>query len=200
MDELQQNRYDMLLRRVGGLIGPGSKVTSVIAELFPMIDVENVPGELLILMGTRIVFGGGTVTGAAGQSPKVQLFNPVDSGHLVTITRLSIAANASTIVRWGVVNVALTTGVGTETFRDMRLPLTARPIGEMRQESAVALADGTNQTRVLTGEPYTIEDPNGLAVLLPGTGFEIGLTSVATTINHAWNWRERAAERSELNL
>ncbi len=45
--ELQQNRYDQLIRRVGGIIGPGSKVVEALGELFPVIDVENVPGELL---------------------------------------------------------------------------------------------------------------------------------------------------------
>jgi len=55
--ELQQNRYDQLLRRVGDLKGPGSKVNDVLQELFPTIDVENVPGELLFLMGTHIGLG-----------------------------------------------------------------------------------------------------------------------------------------------
>lgn len=200
MFEIQQNRYDQLLRRVGGLIGPGAKVGEVLSELFPMIDVERVPGELLLLMGTRIAIGGGIFTSAAGQSPKVQLFNPVDSGNIITVTRLTVSAGSNVLIRFGPVNLALTTGIGTETFRDMRLPLTDRPIGEIRQESAVALADGTGQVLVSPNIPFILEDPNGVVVLPPGTGFEIGRDDQLSTIVHYWNWRERVAEPSELNF
>jgi len=198
--EIQQNRYDQLMRRVGGLIGPGAKVAEVLAELFPVIDVERVPGELLILSGTRICIGGGQFSSAVGQSPKVQLFNPVDSGNLITVTRLVVSVSADATIRFGPVIVALTTGIGTETFRDMRLSLTQRPIGEIRQDTDVSLADGTGQVRVQASDPYTMQDENGIVVLPPGTGFEIGATTTNSTIAHAWNWRERVAEQSELNL
>ena len=39
MSQLQQSRYDQLLRRVGDLKGPGSKVNDVLHELFPMFDL-----------------------------------------------------------------------------------------------------------------------------------------------------------------
>jgi len=199
-DEIQQNRYDQLLRRVGGLIGPGAKVAEVLSELFPMFDVENVPGELLILGGTRICIGGGSITSAAAEAPRMQLFNPVDSGNLITLTSLIVSRAALGIIRFGPVTVPLATGIGTETFRDMRLALQDRPVGEIRTESSVALADATGQFRIPDSVPYTLEDENGVVVLPPGTGFEIGLASLQATIFTSWFWRERVAEPSELNL
>lgn len=198
--EIQQNRYDQLLRRVGGLIGPGAKVAEVLAELFPVLDVENVPGELLLLGGMRIAMGGGTFTSIAAQSPRIQLFNPVDSASIITLTRLTASTTSNDTVRFGPVTVPLTSGIGTETYRDLRLALAQRPVGEIRQESSVAFADGTGQSNVLAQTPYLLEDENGVCVLPPGSGFEIGITARLAPITTMWFWRERNAEASELNL
>lgn len=200
MTEIQQNRYDQLLRRVGGLIGPGAKVADVLTELFPMFDVENMPAELLLLSGTRLCIGGGVVTGVSAESTTAQLFNPADSGILATITSVIIAAQTTGIVRWGVVPVVRGVAVGTETFSDTRLGVVAQPVCDIREDSAVALADGTMQTRVLANTSLTIANQNAVAVLGPGTGFEIGLTTNNQDLNFAFQWRERVAERAELNL
>lgn len=197
--ELQQNRYDQLIRRVGGIVGPGSKVSEALTELFPVIDVERVPGELLLLGGTRLAFGGGTIVGAAGQRPKAQLFNPVGSGQLITVTSVIASTQVADTLRWGVQPIQLSTGIGTETFRDTRLGL-ARPTGAIFQESAVALASGTNQARLIVNDPIHLDDENAIAILAPGNGFEIGLSLVANSLFYTFSWRERTAERSELSF
>lgn len=200
MTELQQNRYDQLLRRVADLKGAGSKVNDVLQELFPMIDVENVPGELLLLMGTRICQGAVTITGAAGQAGRVQVFNPVGSGFIITVTSIIASYTSNALVRIGTTTTALTTGVGTETFRDRRLLATSRPVGQIRSLSSVALTGANLLFRTLATTPVKLTDPNGLAVLPPGTGYEIGTGTLAIETAASFLWRERVAQPSELNL
>jgi len=198
--ELQTNRYDALLRRVGDLKGPGSKVAEVLTELFPIFDVENLPSELYILGGTDICFGGGILTPAAGEFAGLQIFNPIGSSKILTVTSLVVASTANNTIRWGVSNNPLSNGIGTETFRDTRRTITARPSGQIRIESDAAFVGNTGQTRVLANDPFTLHDKNGLAVLLPGIGFDLGSQIAAAPVHFTFYWRERVAEPSELNL
>lgn len=199
--ELQQNRYDQLIRRVGNLKGPGSKVSEVLTELFPVFDVEHPPPELYILMATDICFAGGILTGLAGERPGFQLLNPVGSSKILTVTSFvatSLTTGAS--VRWGVTNAVLASGVGTETFRDTRKGITARPTGQFRIESQVALIGNTAQAKVLASDPLLVTDSDGLAILTAGIGFDVGSSVVADTFLVTIYWRERVAEPSEINL
>ena len=199
-DEIQQTRYDRLIRRVAGIIGPGSKVSQVITELFPMIDVENVPPELLILMGTQICMGGGSLGPIAGQACKGQLFNPVGSGIIITLTTIVVSHNVTGPMRWGRSGVVFGINIGTETFTDTRNDVTSRPVGEIHQKIEVALASGTNQTILISNTPLHIQPTNSICVLSPGFGFEVGSGVNNTEFHYGFNWRERPAEPSELNL
>ena len=200
--EIQQNRYDMLIRRVGGLIGPGSKVSEVISELFPMFDVENMPAELLRLAGTRICIGGGTLAATAGVAGTAVLENPAGSGMLVTLERVDFAMSAVKEIRWGVQNGfrATAVAIGTEDFRDVREFAPDQPTANVRQIAEVALANGTNQTRAIGNAGFVLDPPNSVCVLPPGTSFEIGCGGVNIAIFYGFSWRERVAEQSELNL
>jgi len=198
--EVQQTRWDRIIRRVSGSIGPGSRISETISELFPMIDVERVPGELLLLGGTAMCHGGGAILSIAGQSPTGQLFNPAESGHLITITGVYAALTKVTTIRWGTVVTQRLPVISTQVFRDMRRLPPALPVGQVSQQSAVAQASGTNQTRVLANTNLKLEDRNGIAVLPPGTGFEIGSESDSDTLRYSFYWRERPAEQSELSL
>lgn len=198
--EVQQTRWDRLIRRVSGSIGPGSRVSETLSELFPVVDVERVPAELLILGGTGLAFGGGQLVSAAGETPTAQLFNPADSGQLITVTNIRVAFAVPSIVRWGITQNQRGAAIGTQVYRDSRRLLPVTPVGQITQDSAVAFASGTNQARIPANETLTVEDQNAVAVLAPGTGIEIGTTSLNTTINYSFSWRERPAERSELSL
>jgi len=197
-NEIQQTRYDRLLRRVAGIIGPGSKVSEVLTELFPVLDVESVPSELLILAGTRTAFGGGNITSAAGESPKFGLFNPPGSNTIITLTRVifTVATSNSTL-RWGKNTNELSNLLSTQIFGDTRNPLANLPVGRISNESAVALANATGQAFILVRQPFVLENTNDLLILRPGIGFEIGLAGVAQQIAVTFYWRERAMETSE---
>jgi len=196
--DLQQNRYDQLIRRVGGIIGPGSKVAEALSELFPVIDVERVPGELLLLGGTQLCAGAGTRTGAVGEVARIQLFNPVGSGKLVTVSLLIVSSSTVSNIRvaWNI--TALTLGIGTEVFRDRRLAATSRPIGQIRTDSTVAFTDPNLNFRALGNTPYFLKDVNSLGVLPPGSGLEISNDNTNTQIFCSFLWRERVAIDSEL--
>lgn len=200
MSSINQNRYDQLVRRVMDLQGPGSKVNDVLTELFPMFDVENMPIELLRLSDTRVCMGGGLFVAVAAASPTAQLFNPVDSGKLVTITTVNLGFALATQIRWGVTVAVRGAALGTELFRDTRDLVPDLPTADVRAEVVAALASGTNQTRSGANSNFTLQDPDGVAVLAPGSGFEIGAAVQNNGGNFGFTWRERVAEPSELNL
>ena len=200
MSSINQNRFDQLIRRLCDLQGPGSKVNDVLTELFPMIDVERVPGELLALGGTVLGMGASSIVGAAAQTGKVQLFNPADSGFLATITRVLISTGTTQIIRLAPTNIVLTTGVGTQLHRDLRRPITTRPTMGMFQESSAGLVGAGMQFRVTVSQTFDLNDENGVVVLAPGSGFSVGTSVVATDLQITFLWRERPAEASELNL
>jgi len=198
--ELQQDRYDKTIRRAGAIIGPGSKVSEVLTELFPMFDVENLPPELFILGGTKLSFGGGTITAIAAEFPKAQLFNPVGSGKLVTITSVIAGCNGNTTMRWGLSGVQFLPVVSSQTIRDTRSLVPEQPIAQVSQQSSGAQANATGQVNILGNVALYLTDPNGIAVLAPGTGFEIGADLVVSRLKYTFYWRERQALQSELNL
>jgi len=198
--ELQQTRYDRLIRRVGGIIGPGSKVAEALAELFPVIDVERVPGELLVLGGTSLAHGSSILTGAAGERPSIQLFNPAESQKIVTISLMLISSGTGMIVRWNINATELADVVVGSQFRDSRLGIGTIPTTLVRDESKAAAIAARGQARVLSGDTLTITEENGVAVLSPGFGLEVQGATVATTLNVSFSWRERPAEASELNF
>lgn len=197
--EIQQNRYDQLIRRVGGIIGPGSKVAEVITELFPVIDVERVPGELLWLAGTRVAFGGGVAQSAVAERQAWQIFNPADSGHIITVTRASLASNFAEVFSMDMTTTQFISQPGTETFRDSRGG-SSSPVGTIGEQSAAGGVSQNFSAAVGIAEPYIWEDPNGIAVLLPGSGLNIGGDITNSTLSAGFFWRERVAEESELNV
>lgn len=198
--ELQQNRYDRLIRRVGGLIGVGSKVSEVIGELFPMIDVENLPGELFVLAETRLGMGAVTNAGFAALQNHHQLFNPVDSGQIITISHINIMSNATQLIRYGLVTVPLAAAITNRQFRDSRLPIGPNTLGELRGAQLAATTPNVGRIAVIANTNNVLEDRNDIAVLGPGTGFELLTESVNSSFLTSFFWRERAAEASELQF
>lgn len=200
MTELQQNRYDQLLRRVGDLKGGGSKVSEVLTELFPVIDVENVPGELLALTRTTLGVGSSEDTAGAGEVMKVQLFNPVGSGMLITCTSIFVACTITENIRIGVTFPKLADGIGTETRRDTRAGITARTVGQIRKESTAGVSDANMLVAVIADQGVHLLDANGLFVIAPGTGITVGNATAQKRLIVSFMWRERIAEPSELNF
>ena len=200
--EIQQSRWDKLLRRVSGSIGPGSRVGTSISDLFPVLDVESVPGELLLLSGTRICHGSAGATGAGGEVPNVILANPVDSGLLITLTQVSVAALVNTQrIRIAIEGAISGAAQNTQRFRDSRLlSLVSFPTGQIRTFSNPSVPAQDIDFIMKPDTTDFVSDPNGLAVLAPGTQYLVASLLVTGTIVVTFWWRERTAELSELNL
>jgi len=200
MANINQNRWDQLIRRVAAIVGPGSKVNNTIGDLFPMIDVENLPGELYLLAGTRLAMGGVVQVGSPGESARVQLFNPDDSGLIVTLTSVQLSVSASQVIRYVINNNAESTNDLGIRVRDTRLGVLTRPTAQVRSASNAAILAGTGEFRILANSPFVFTDPNGIAVLGPGTGITFNTFTAAQTLTANFLWRERVAEASELQF
>jgi len=198
--ELQQNRYDRLIRRVGGIIGVGSKVSEVLTELFPMIDVEGDRGELQLLSGTVIGAGSALKLGDAGERARIQLFNPLGSGKITTITDVYIGTSTTQSIPVARTTIALAAGIGTQLARDTRQLIGNRPVSRMFTDSEVALADANLNFQVGDANSLHVRVENDVMILAPGNGITVGANLVATTIIVTFFWRERVAEQSELTL
>ena len=200
MSEIQQGRYDALMRRVADLKGPGSKVNDVLEELFPMFDVENLPAELYRLANIELCMGGGFIAPVAAQAGRGQILNPAGSGKVMTVTQAGLTASGVGVIRWGRRDIPLTDNLSTQIFRDVRHPLPNLPTGQIRSQTSVALANANGQSHSLANTPFALKDPNGIAVLTEGTGFEIGFSTVNLNVTFYFYWRERVVEPSETNF
>ena len=200
MAEIQQTRYDRLIRRVTGAIGPGSKVAEVITELFPMVDVERVPGELLKLSGTRLGFGGIQLAAVLAESPKIQLFNPVDSGLLVTVTTIMASISIDGVITLGLDADPLPEGPGIDVERDTREGTLNQPTASILTLSDATAGPNFFPNIVLKRDPLTFQDENALFILAPGTGVTVSTTTTNIQLAANFFWRERAAELSELQF
>jgi len=197
--ELQQNRYDQLMRRVGDLKGPGSKVNDVLQELFPVIDVENVPGELLVLMGTRVGWVAASTSPGVGERGGIQLFNPAGSGHIITVTKVHVSVVPTMNITMGLASIAFPTFIDIALFRDGRILPSGSGVAQIRT-SLVATAKLSVFIRIIAGNTYEFSDPNGVCILGPGTGIEVVAGATNSGISCTYVYRERVAEPSELNF
>ncbi len=199
--EVQQTRWDRIIRRVSGSIGPGSRVSETLSELFPVVDVEQVPAELLALGGTHMAMGRSTAAPLAANFQLSMLRNPGGSNAIITL--LAVAINTS-----GLAGVAL--GLTLNTFSNLNTANTAfsdgrlfgipQPVGEVRDEPN--LVAGV-EFFVLDADQVKgglIQPPKALAVISPGTGFSVSTRSANVSLLCSFLWIERPAEQSELSL
>lgn len=197
-NDLQQTRYDQLVRRVGGIIGPGSKVAEALPELFPMINVEDPPAELLMLGGSRLCMGRVELAaGGAGNFVQVLLRNPAGSGQLARIVQVSVLVTTAQEIVCGPTLNSLA-AVGTTAFADLRLfPQVPSMVTQGVNTGLVAgstfFSFDTQNNAVNVWEP-----PVACGVIVPGTAFGVGsnVSNLAATISFLWV--ERTALESEL--
>jgi len=198
--ELQQARYDQLLRRVGDLKGPGSKVGEVLTELFPVVSVEDLPLELRVLAGWRAAMIEVERLAAVAEVVAANLFNPAGSGVIAVVERVWWRVNATDNVEFDIVQVNLSGGQTKGLFRDSRL-------GGDRLSTLFATTqtnigtDGIQRYFTIADEIGKIEHDQGLFVLSPGNGLQVGYAGVTNKLLQVnFQWRERTAEPSELSF
>ncbi len=200
MTEIQQNRYDQLIRRVANIVSPGSMVNDALNELFPMIDVENLNAELALLTGWRLGFSSTAQNALAANQNLVQLFNPADSSLLVVLERADFRNSVSQIIEYGLATAALTNFTANQAMRDTREGILTSPVAQLREVQQVASIAAFGQFLLQADVTFTMEEKAGLFVLAPGTGITFSTTVVNTTSLIQFLWRERLAEPAELNF
>ena len=199
-NELQTARYDNLVRRLGGLLGPGSKVTETLSELFPVIEMENLPAELLFLGGWLTGMNTAIQGATVGQSSRVQVFNPVGTGKIAVITQIHVTTSGgvSVFIDWEI-NATPFPVIVTGTTRDTHAGF---PQGTALSTGVLATGNTPRAgTFILPPEDtFTFTAENGIAVLTPGSGLELGTNLDNIALSVTFFWRERVALPSELNF
>lgn len=200
--EVQQNRWDQLVRRASGSIGPGSRVGETLSELFPVLDVENVPVELMLLSGWRLGMGTANLPASAADLNQIQLFNPEDSGHLVVPTHVLLhnAGTTRQFIESNFSTTALADNVGNVVFRDTRLGVASGTVTQVRTVQQPGGLPSIWQVIVSPNENFILENLNGLCVLAPGTGYNWANTVINEQFAVSFLFRERVALESELQF
>ncbi len=199
MTELQQNRYDQLLRRVGDLKGPGSKVNDALTELFPTIDVENVPLELLFLSGTRIAQGFSNIGPTAAVLAASSLANPANSGQLVRLKRVAVFSDTAQLISAGPTTTLLA-GNGVKRLTDTRSGIALSPTADIETETRATVVANFFHVRVDGINTVFWSPADGICVLAPATSYAFTANVVNTSLEVSYEWEERVAQPSELNL
>ena len=200
MTELQQNRYDRLIRRVGGLIGAGSMVNDALTELFPMIDVESLSAELSFLSDWRIAFGSTLQVGVVANVNLSQIFNPAESGMIVVLERIDVTSNTNQLIEYALAATPLTGATANIAMRDTRRGILVAPVAQLREVNQLASIATFGLFLIQTNTNFTMEEKKGLFVLAPGTGLTFATLATDSSLNITYQWRERVAEPSELKF
>jgi len=200
MTELQQNRYDQLIRRVGNIVSPGSMVNDALSELFPMIDVENLNAELSLLTGWRLAYGTVETVGVALNQNLIQLFNPENSAHLVVVERVDIRVPAQENIRYALSSTPLANFTANQERRDSREGIANSPVAQLRDVNQLGGIPNFGVVFVRTDTTFTMQDKRGLFVLAPNTGITFANSIVNNNLQVSMQWRERIAEPAELNF
>lgn len=194
--DLQQARYDQLVRRVGALYGGGSKVVEVLPEVFPVLELEGTTPELLALSGWRTAWQSTERLSTGINLSTSQLFNPAASNQLVVITRVDLLVDPAAVVQAQVVDTVLAAGV-SGLFRDSRFGVPRSTVAQASSLDGGTTGGGLRYLLQIDVN-FSIRDDNGICVLAPGTGMQFGTTGPATKLLVNYWWRERQAQESEL--
>ena len=197
--EVQQTRWDRLIRRVSGSIGPGSRVSETISELFPMLDVENAPAELLILGGTRLAMGRSSQAAVAAVFNESMLRNPGGSGVIITVLEVRFSSTTAQVITGGV-TLNTFANAFAQVFADTRLGLTDVPTGQVLGSTGALIGPDFYRFNVQASIDTVWRPPKTVAVLGPGSALAIGTTQANTQFSAAYSWQERSAEESELQF
>jgi len=175
-------------------------VSDALGELFPMLDVENMPLELKLLGGMRTFFGGSKTGSVAANLNHVQLFNPDESEALVIVERVILTSNTAQEIEYAMTNSAITNNIGNIHPRDTRLTISDSSVAQNRQVTQVGGLPTIGIFRLEQNVSFDLFNANGLFCLAPNSGITFAAVSTNSSLAVTWHWRERVAESSELDF
>ena len=163
-----------------------------------MIDVENVPSELLLLSGSRLCMGRGTITGDALEFGQSMLRNPGGTGAILRLMLISVfSTTAQTITIGPTQNTYALSGV--EAFSDGRI-FGQGTVGKVLLESLLTIGSNFFHFQVNGADTVFFRPPVAFSIITPGTAFSVSTTNDVTQLDVSYFWVERVAQPSELNL
>ena len=164
-----------------------------------MFDVENVPAELLLLMGSRLCLGGeGLAAAGATFINQMMLRNPGNSGAIITLLEARISSTSAQSFVWGPTLNTLATAEPT-AFADTRI-FGEGTVGQVLSEALLVPGPSFGAAVKENSTEVVLNTSRGLAVLGPGTAFSVSCLNANTTLFATFVWIERVAQPSELQL
>jgi len=198
MGRLQTARLENFIRRWGSIKGEGSILSETLGDVFPVLDLENLTAENFLPAGWTPFWGFLGVPGVAAQLQGASLINPANSGNIVVVEQITVRANSSENVTIGTSLPLFTPAINVQA-RDTRAPQFTGG-ARIGGNNNVGAAETALIFRPVGGVTETIEVPNALAVLAPGTQLAVVGADVNVTINVGFTGRLRLAEPSELSF
>jgi len=198
MGRLQTGRLENLIRRWGSIKGGGSVLSETLGDVFPILDLENLPPELLLPAGISMFAGSVSATGSAGNLAGIGIVNSVDSGMILTITKFHVKTVAVQAISCGI-QTPIATAINTrnlDTRSAQNFQGSARLFGS--SNTAGVLGNFIIDTQATIDREVTV--PHGIVVLTPGTSFQCTASVVATLLRGTFFGYLRLAEPSELSF
>jgi len=192
---LQSTRYDRLVRRVMNLVGEPAIVTGVLPDVFPVIELENLPPELLALTGWKLGTQNTDLAPGAGNIANSIIRNPPGSGQMTVVESALVWTSTSGEINWSLLPPDVGTFDSRLVFRDRRFT------GDLATEvrDLVAGVAGLVHGKIHTANNAQVEiaPVNGLAVLFPGDALAFRTVTVNVRLTVTYFARERPFEQSE---
>jgi len=199
MGRIQTAQFDNLIRRLYSIKGGGSELSETLGDLFPILDLENLPSELLLLRGWHMFSGFTNVIGISAQLTMAQLFNPAASTSLVALDRVIINSQKAQIMTYGL-NIALASPVINTVNMDTRSAPLFNANARIAADADLQSSGNAGRIEVVADTDYDLEFPGGICVLSPGGVFSIASAQNDSDLSITFIGRERNAEPSELSF
>jgi len=195
---IQTGRLENLIRRWASIKGPGSVLSETLGDVFPILDLENLPPELLLPAGISMVAGSVSATGDVGALAGVGIMNPANSGTILTVTKFHVKTAVVQAISCGL-RVGTTAVLNTRNL-DSRAGQNFNGAARFFAfvSTAGVLGNFIVDTQATIDREVTV--PHGIVVLSPGNAFQLTASVTNTLLRATFFAYTRQAEPSELSF
>jgi len=164
-----------------------------------MIDVENVPAELLLLAGSRLCMGRAfLLAGGPAFFSTMLLRNDARTGVVARLIHINVSSSSGQLVMGPTTNSD--TLLGGEAFADTRVFGEGTALKIQGSNNNLVFGSAFWNPATDASARYVWEPPAAIAVIAPGAAFSVSNQTADLGITVSWLWIERQAQPSELNL
>jgi len=181
------------------LVGEGAIVTSVLPDVFPTIDVEDLQPDGWKLSGWDLCVGFDARVPGAGLMARFALENIVGTNVIAVLERIDIAvgADAFVTIETNSAGTVLTgTDNGTRRIRDFRPNTDGLPILAVTSNDTIP-GSPVSQFKILADTTHTVELDNSIAVIAPASMIVVRIGTANVRGDVTFWWRERPMDPAE---